>query len=245
MFSIKNRDTRSVDRSFRTRGRAKRTGDYRLLTEKGMLTTAATERWDIFLDKVYPDSLLPRRIAEETALVSAAIAAIMCPNIIHAPSPENPTQAFIDEQSWWHVPESEETLTIASVKLSANTWISSPPRAVIECFENPAMPDTPTSLLKFLRSASFKPEEIFEISEVLGMQHGIRRMCSTVYALDGRDGYSSPAWMKKLAAAATVDTSENIYLYGKFSEQSIYYYDRVWNVTWDIEPLEAIARTRS
>lgn len=245
MFLTKNRDTHSFDRSFRTRGRAKRTGDFRLLAEKGVLTTAATERWDSFLDKAYPDSLLPRRIAEETALVSAAIAAIMCPNIIHAPSPENPTQAFIDEQSWWHVPESEETLTIASVKLSSNTWISSPPRAVIECFENPAMPDTPTSLLKFLQSAAFKPEEILEISEVLGMQHGIRRMCSTVYVLDGKNGYSSPAWMKKLATTAAVDTSENIYLYGKFPEQSIYHYDRVWNVTWDIEPVEVIARTRT
>jgi len=107
------------------------------------------------------------------------------------------------------------------------------------------MPDTPTNLLKFLRSAAFKPEEILEISEVLGIQHGLRRMCSTVYVLDGKDSYSSPAWLKKLATAATVDTSKNIYLYGKFPEQSIYHYDSVWNVTWDIEPIEVIASTRT
>ena len=85
------------------------------------------------------------------------------------------------------------------------------------------MPDTPTSLLKFLCSAAIKTEEIFEISEVLGMQHGIRRMCRTVYMLDGKDGYSSPARIKTLAMATTADTSENTYLYGKFSEQSIYH----------------------
>ena len=231
-------------RLFELVGTAKRTGIYEMPTPSGTaLSEDRIRDWDIFLNEAYGST--PRRIAEETSLRETLMAPLMAGNIVRAPEPEHPVNSRVLGQVWNHRHEADDTLRIGAARLSELTWISQPPRAVLECFNSPFRRDTILRVTKFLARLNLYSSEMASLSEEIGMSDGARRLCSLADTLNGIDGYETPAWMKELSQTYFTDTSRRIKLYETSRSQSPAFHDSKWNVDWNISPLEIVNRART
>lgn len=231
-------------RLFELVGTAKRAGIYEMPTPNGtVLSDERIRDWDIFLSEAYGGT--PRRIAEETSLRETLMAPLMAGNIVRAPEPEHPVNSRVQGQVWNHRHEADDTLRIGAARLSELTWISQPPRAVLECFSSPFRRDTILRVAKFLAHLNVDSSEMASLSEKIGMPDGARRLCSLADTLSGMDGYETPAWMEELSQTYFTDTSRRIRLYETGRSQSAAFHDSKWNVEWNISPLEIVNRARS
>ena len=225
-------------------GTAKETGIYEMPTPSGTaLSEGRIRDWDRFLSEAYGST--PRRIAEETSLRETLMAPLMVGNIVRAPEPEYPVNSRVRGQVWNHRPEADDTLRVGAARLSELTWISQPPRAVLECFNSPFRRDTILRVMKFLARLNVDSSEMVSLSEKIGMSDGARRLCSLADTLNEIDGYETPAWMKELSRTYLADTSHRIRLYETDRSQASAFHDSKWNVEWNISPLEIVNRARS
>lgn len=242
--SAKTANRANHTRLFELVGTAKSTGLYEMPTPNGTaLSEDRIRDWDRFLGEAYGST--PRRIAEETSLTETLMAPLMAGNIVRAPEPEHPLNSRLRGRVWNHRPEADDTLRAGAARLSELTWISQPPRAVLECFNSPFRRDTILRVTKFLSRLNIDSSEMVSLSEKIGMSDGVRRLCSLADTLNGIDGYETPAWMKELSQTYLADTSRTIRLHETGQSQASAFYDSKWNVVWNISPLEIANRART
>lgn len=82
--------------------------------------------------------------------------------------------------------EKSETLLLHAEQVTANTWVSNPPRAVLECAQHPIRYDRWEERLGWMMVSGFDvcpPEDVLAVSADLGWRAGLRRLSSIAEAL--------------------------------------------------------------
>ena len=82
--------------------------------------------------------------------------------------------------------ERRETLLLHAEQVTANTWMSNPQRAVLECAQHPIRYDRWEERLGWMMVSGFdvcSPEDVRAVSADLGWRAGLRRLSSIAEAL--------------------------------------------------------------
>lgn len=120
---------------------------------------------------------VPRRIASDLALWLTLPAGMMAGPTHNLPlSAEGRFGLIIGVSMPCYEPD--ETLTLYAWQIGENTWISKPPRALLDCAFYTADGRTHEFVLRVLAMNTFRVSELAEISETVGMADGIRRLAA-------------------------------------------------------------------
>lgn len=87
---------------------------------------------------------------------------------------------------WRHVAEGSATLSVAAVEVGADTWMSTPARALLECAQHAWWVVGADEIIAQALSKSpqlFDPEELAAVAAQLGWRAGLRRVASVAEAL--------------------------------------------------------------
>ena len=179
----------------------------------------------------------PRRISCQTALAKTAFTPFLWCHVVNAPSPEEDMSILVEGDTLVHFHETEETLYVGAWQLSEKTWISMPARALLDSAYYDCGYRVLDWLIMALRIATFDTEEIIEISEYLGAEDAIRRICS-IGRLIARSERDDMLWLKRLDEYAMDIGKEAICISNSFTEDEIYWHDDIFDVYWNINPRE-------
>ena len=134
---------------------------------------------EALLEATYGDA--PRRMSGMTALLAAGVP-LMCGFEIAV---EHGTRAG-SGLGFAVRGEKPETLLLHAEQMTAGTWVSSPPRAVLECAQHPVRYDRWEERLGWMMVSGFDvcpPSDVLAVSADLGWRAGLRRLSSIAEAL--------------------------------------------------------------
>lgn len=180
------------------------------LVEQGAVRGMWNPEVEALLEATYGDA--PRRISGMAALLAAGVP-LMCDFEIAV---EHGTRAGAG-LGFAVRGENSETLLLHAEQVTANTWISNPPRAVLECAQHPVRYDRWEERLGWMMVSGFdvcSPEDVLAVSADFGWRAGLRRLSSIAEALAGSpigmtfEFSPDPGW----AALATTASQGDVWL---------------------------------
>ena len=145
----------------------------------GVSTPAALERR---LADVYGRSA--RRISHRSALSLGGMALMAGVTV----SAEGSLYERARRGGWRHVAESSSTLRVAAVEVGADTWMSTPARALVECAQHACWLSGVDEIIAQALSKTawlFDPGDLAAVAAELGWRAGLRRIASVAEALAG------------------------------------------------------------
>ena len=110
--------------------------------------------------------------------------------------------------------EKSDTLLLHAEQVTANTWISNPPRAVLECAQHPVRYNRWEERVGWMMVSGFDvcpPEDVLAVSADFGWRAGLRRLSSIAEALEGSsigttyEFSPDPGWAALVATASQGD----------------------------------------
>ena len=108
-------------------------------------------------------------------------------------------------------------------------------RALLDAAYHIVSNRTPEWLIMAVRVSSFPSDEVIYLSEKLGMQDAVRRICSIASLLPDKET-SAKSWLRELQEYTYGLEDEYIWLDAEIPKNHIHWKDEKFGVLWNISP---------